>query len=50
MDRALDYLMRAYSGVGLEEDEIRYQALRGYQLNAERYGSRRSNFDKYGKG
>ena len=48
LDKALDYLVRAYTGVGLSEDQVMYQALRGYQLNAAAYGTNRSKFDSYG--
>ena len=48
-DKALEYLLRAYSAVGLEKDEIVYQTQRAYQNNAENYGSTRRRFDEYGK-
>ncbi len=48
MDKALDYLVKAYTKVGLEENEIVYQAIRGYQCNAMNYGVNRSRFDGYG--
>jgi hypothetical protein len=48
-DKALEYLLRAYSAVGLEKDEIVYQTQRAYQNNAENYGSTRRRFDRYGK-
>lgn len=48
IDKALEYMLDAYTQTGLLEDEIRYQALRGYQNNAEDYGINRSRFDDYG--
>ena len=48
-DKALDYLMRAYTAVGLELAEIEYQTIRAYQNNAENYGITRRRFDGYGK-
>jgi hypothetical protein len=48
IDLAMEYLVNAYTTTGLTEDEITYQALRGYQNNAENYGINRSRFDGYG--
>ena len=48
IDLAIEYLINAYTTTGLTEDEITYQALRGYQNNAENYGINRSRFDGYG--
>ena len=48
MDRALDYLINAYTVVGLPVDDILYQGIRGYQCNYETYGNKRSRFDGYG--
>ena len=48
-DKALEYLVGAYTAVGLEQDEIVYQTQRAYQNNAENYGSTRRRFDEYGK-
>ena len=50
IDLALEYLKKEYTEVGLGEDEIQYQTLRGYQINAEGYGRNRSRFDSYGRG
>lgn len=49
IDNALDWLLDAYLKTGLEEEEILYQALRGYQNNAGIYGMSRSKFDGYGR-
>ena len=48
IDRALDYLVNAYTTVGLPVDDILYQGIRGYQCNYETYGNKRSRFDGYG--
>lgn len=48
MDKALDYLINAYTVVGLPVDDILYQGIRGYQCNYETYGIKRSRFDGYG--
>ena len=48
MDKALDYLINAYTVVGLPVDDILYQGIRGYQCNYETYGNKRSRFDGYG--
>lgn len=48
IDKAIDYLVRSFSAVGLNEDEIVYQTYRGYQNNADEYGSTRCKFDSYG--
>lgn len=48
MDRALNYLVNAYTSVGLPEDDILYQAIRGYRCNYETYGVKRARFDGYG--
>ena len=48
MDKALYYLVGAYTAVGLDENEIVYQGIRAYQLNAGKYGSNRFVFDNYG--
>lgn len=48
MDRALEYLVNAYTTVGLPVDDIMYQGIRGYQCNYETYGIKRSRFDGYG--
>ena len=49
IDIALDYLVNAYTTVGLLEDDIMYQGIRGYQCNYETYGVNRIRFDGYGK-
>ena len=49
IDNALDWLLDAYLKTGLEEEEILYQALRGYQNNADDYGTSRPKFDGYGR-
>lgn len=49
IDKALDWLVDAYLKTGLDEEEILYQALRGYQNNAGDYGTGREKFDRYGK-
>lgn len=49
IDLALGYLKKEYMAIGLGEDEIQYQALRGYQCNAESYGINRSKFNGYGR-
>lgn len=48
MKAAIDYLLENYRQVGLQDDEIIYQAQRGYQCNAENYGKTRTQFDSYG--
>ena len=48
MDKALDYLINAYTTVELPVDDILYQGIRGYQCNYETYGIKRSRFDGYG--
>ena len=48
IDIALDYLVNAYTTVGLLEDDIMYQGIRGYQCNYETYGVNRIRFDGYG--
>lgn len=49
VDKALNYLVKAYTAVGLGENEIEYQTMRGYQNNVASYGIRRSKYDNYGK-
>ena len=49
MDRALEYLVNAYTTVGLPVDDIMYQGIHGYQCNYETYGVKRIRFDGYGK-
>ena len=49
MDKALDYLVNAYTAVGLPIDDIMYQGIHGYQCNYETYGVKRIRFDGYGK-
>ncbi len=49
IDRALDYLVNAYTAVGLPIDDIMYQGIHGYQCNYEAYGINRTRFDGYGK-
>ena len=48
IDKAVNYLVDFYRPTGLSDEEIVYQAHRGYQNNAETYGSTRSRFDNYG--
>ncbi len=48
MRKAIDVLVKKYIAVGLSEDEIVYQASRGYMKNAEKYGYTRERFDSYG--
>ena len=48
IDKAVNYLVDFYRPTGLSDEEIVYQAHRGYQNNAETYGSARSRFDSYG--
>ena len=48
MDKALEYLVNAYTTVGLPVDDILYQGIRGYQCNYETYGIKRSRYDGYG--
>ncbi len=48
MDKALEYLVNAYTTVGLPVDDIMYQGIRGYQCNYETYGINRTRFDSYG--
>ena len=48
IDRALDYLVNAYTAVGLPEADIMYQTIRGYQCNFETYGVNRTRYDGYG--
>lgn len=48
IDRALDYLVNAYTKVGLLVDDIMYQGIHGYQCNYETYGINRTRFDSYG--
>lgn len=48
MDKALDYLVNAYTAVGLPIDDIMYQGIHGYQCNYETYGVKRIRFDGYG--
>lgn len=48
IDRALDYLVNAYTAVGLPIDDILYQGIHGYQCNYETYGVNRTRFDSYG--
>ena len=50
MRKAIDVLVKEYIAVGLSEDEIVYQASRGYMKNAEKYGYTRERFDSYGRG
>ena len=49
MDKSIDYLIASYKPTGMNEDEIEYQAVRGYQNNVDGYGYTRSVFDNYGK-
>jgi hypothetical protein len=49
IDRALDYLVNAYTAVGLPIDDIMYQGIHGYQCNYEAYGINRTRFNGYGK-
>ena len=41
IDKALNNLVKEYAYTGLDEKEIVYQAIRGYQNNASNYGSTR---------
>ena len=49
MDKSIDYLIDSYKPTGMNEKEIEYQAVRGYQANVDGYGYTRSVFDNYGK-
>ena len=49
MDKSIDYLIDSYKPTGMNEDEIEYQVVRGYQNNVDGYGYTRSVFDNYGK-
>ena len=49
MDKTLNYLIYAYTAVGLPVDDILYQGIRGYQCNYETYGVNRTRFDGYGR-
>lgn len=49
MDKSIDYLIASYKPTGMNEDEIEYQAVRGYQNNMDGYGYTRNVFDNYGK-
>lgn len=49
INKAMNYLVKSYTETGLAEDEIIYQAFRGYQNNAATYGSKRMRFDGYGR-
>ena len=49
MDKSIDYLIDSYKQTGMNEDEIEYQAVRGYQNNVDGYGYTRNAFDNYGK-
>ena len=48
IDKALAYLIKSYKEVGLREEEISYNCIRGYQNNYQSYGCNRSLFDNYG--
>ena len=50
IDNALNYLISEYGQTGKSIESIRYQALRGYQLNMGRFGSTRQFFVDYGSG
>lgn len=45
---ALEYLSQAYLPTGLPQNEINYQAIRGYMCNVMNYGTKRHRFDGYG--
>ena len=49
MDKSIDYLIASYKPTGMNEKEIEYQVVRGYQNNVDGYGYTRSVFDNYGK-
>ena len=49
MDKSIDYLIASYKPTGMNEKEIEYQAVRGYQNNVDGYGYTRNAFDNYGK-
>jgi hypothetical protein len=49
MDKSIDYLIDSYKPTGMNEKEIEYQAVRGYQANVDGYGCTRNVFDNYGK-
>ena len=49
MDKSIDYLIASYKPTGMNEDEIEYQVVRGYQNNVDGYGCTRNVFDNYGK-
>ena len=49
IDKTIDYMIKSYLPLGMNEDEIRYQAIRGYQNNLENYGRTRAMVDSYGK-
>ena len=48
IDKALSYLIKSYKEVGLREEEISYNCIRGYQNNYQSYGCNRKLFDNYG--
>ena len=48
IDKAVDYLINAYSPTGLTCREIMYHAHRGYINNYLNYGMNRTRFDRYG--
>ncbi len=50
VDKAMEYLIKSYKEVGLDEEEIRYHCIRGYQNNAGSFGKFRARFDNYGSG
>ena len=49
IDKTIDYMIKSYLPLGMNEDEIRYQAIRGYQNNLENYGRTRAMVDSYGR-
>lgn len=49
IDKSIDYLIASYKPTGMNEKEIEYQAVRGYQANVDGYGCTRNVFDNYGK-
>ena len=49
IDKSLEYLISSYKPTGMNEREIEYQTVRGYQNNLDKYGYNRRLFDSYGK-
>lgn len=49
IDKSIGYLIDSYKPTGMNEKEIEYQAVRGYENNRNDYGITRYLFDNYGK-